>query len=142
MVTSTLFCLLLLSVPGRRAKSLQPRRPPCEHSHLSVLSLLSLFIRAEACPDRPHNAIPQFGCSKTEFTMSTLLSLPATIVPQTHTLIASLAFSTALFLGWFSGLWVPLCKNAVSREHAIDGPGELSGRVAGRMAPISLGDVS
>ncbi|WVQ84587.1 hypothetical protein IAT38_006741 [Cryptococcus sp. DSM 104549] len=47
--------------------------------------------------------------------MSTLLAFPARWVPYAHTAVASLAFSTALFAGWASGLWKELCINSVSR---------------------------
>ncbi|OCF42243.1 calcofluor white hypersensitive protein [Kwoniella heveanensis CBS 569] len=47
--------------------------------------------------------------------MSTLLAFPASWIPKAHTLIAYTAFSTALFLGWASGLWKELCINSVAR---------------------------
>jgi len=47
--------------------------------------------------------------------MSTLLSFPASVIPQAHTLIALTAFSSALLIGWTSGLWVSLCENGVAR---------------------------
>ena len=46
--------------------------------------------------------------------MSTLFAFPASIIPQAHTVIAALAFTTALFMGWAGGLWKDLCDNAVS----------------------------
>ena len=50
--------------------------------------------------------------------MSTLFVFPASFIPQAHTIFAGLAFSTALFIGWASGLWKELCENAVSGELA------------------------
>ncbi|WWD19737.1 hypothetical protein CI109_104201 [Kwoniella shandongensis] len=47
--------------------------------------------------------------------MSTLLAFPARWVPIAHTVIAGLAFSTALFSGWLGGLWEELCINSVAR---------------------------
>ncbi|WVF72912.1 hypothetical protein IAT40_007730 [Kwoniella sp. CBS 6097] len=47
--------------------------------------------------------------------MSTLLAFPAGWIPKAHTLIAYTAFSTALFLGWASGLWKELCINSIAR---------------------------
>ncbi|WWD03771.1 hypothetical protein V865_001827 [Kwoniella europaea PYCC6329] len=47
--------------------------------------------------------------------MSTLLAFPAGWIPRAHTTIAYTAFSTALFVGWISGLWRELCINSVAR---------------------------
>ncbi|WVO15056.1 hypothetical protein L204_102700 [Cryptococcus depauperatus] len=46
--------------------------------------------------------------------MTTILALPAGWVSQAHTVIGSLAFATALGVGWMGGLWRELCTNAVS----------------------------
>ncbi|KAK8853309.1 hypothetical protein IAR55_004013 [Kwoniella newhampshirensis] len=47
--------------------------------------------------------------------MTTLLAFPARWIPLAHTTIASLAFSSALALGWLGGLWKELCINSVAR---------------------------
>ncbi|WRT70118.1 uncharacterized protein IL334_007112 [Kwoniella shivajii] len=47
--------------------------------------------------------------------MTTLCSIPAGWIPRAHTVIAYTAFSSALFIGWLSGLWKDLCINAVAR---------------------------
>ena len=72
--------------------------------------------------------------------MSTLLSFPASLIPQAHTVVATLAFSSALFIGWLSGLWVSLCKNGVAGGFVR--PTLTDGRMAGGMVPISLRYVS
>lgn len=46
--------------------------------------------------------------------MSTLFAISAIVIPKAHTIIAGLAFSTALLMGWASGIWKELCENAVS----------------------------
>lgn len=47
--------------------------------------------------------------------MTTLVAVPAALVPRIHTALSVLAFSTALFLGWFAGLWEQLCENSVAK---------------------------
>lgn len=47
--------------------------------------------------------------------MSTLLAFPASWIPLAHTIVASTAFSLALFIGWYAGLWQELCINDVAR---------------------------
>ncbi|OWZ55107.1 calcofluor white hypersensitive protein [Cryptococcus neoformans 125.91] len=47
--------------------------------------------------------------------MTVLLAFPAKWVTQAHTLIGSLAFVVTLFVGWASGLWLPLCTNSVAK---------------------------
>nr|XP_019001310.1 calcofluor white hypersensitive protein [Kwoniella mangroviensis CBS 8507]OCF64771.1 calcofluor white hypersensitive protein [Kwoniella mangroviensis CBS 8507] len=47
--------------------------------------------------------------------MSTLLAFPAGWIPKAHTFIAYTAFSTALSVGWISGLWKEICINSVAK---------------------------
>jgi hypothetical protein len=47
--------------------------------------------------------------------MATVLTVPGWAIAHAHTTIASLAFGTALFAGWASGLWQELCINAVAK---------------------------
>ncbi|KAK4687796.1 hypothetical protein P7C73_g2320, partial [Tremellales sp. Uapishka_1] len=46
--------------------------------------------------------------------MTTLISVPASVIPILHTIIAGLAFTAALVVGYGSGLWETLCENSVA----------------------------
>lgn len=51
--------------------------------------------------------------------MTTLLTVPAELVPRLHSGIAASAFAVALFAGYASGIWKDLCTNAVAGELAF-----------------------